>query len=168
MSLYTKINIITLYTIINILTINILTLYTKINIMTVYAKIDILTVYAKINIMTDVDFNTLSAVSWFIKISRSLISFCLIDREHFSVLIFFQLIEHVQNKKLKVVVANIKPTTTTRNISNFQTKHDKYNQWESHGTCYLKHMTPYSISRHTFIGQKYILTEIFHFPVNFR
>ena len=115
---------------------NILTLYTKINIMTLYAKINIMTLDAKINILTYVDFNTISAVSWFIKILRSLNSFCLFGREKFSVLIFFQLIEHVENKKLKVVVANIKPNTTTRNISNFQTKNNKYKQPDE--TCYLE------------------------------
>jgi hypothetical protein len=95
-----------------------------------------MTLDVKINILTYVDFNTISAVSWFIKILRSLISFCLIGREKFSVLIFFQLIEHVENKKLKVVVDNIKPHTTTRNISNFQTKNNKYKQPDE--TCYLE------------------------------
>jgi hypothetical protein len=131
MTLYAKKNILTLYT-----KINIMTLYAKINIMTLYAKINIMTLDAKINILTYVDFNTISAVSWFIKILRSLNSFCLFGREKFSVLIFFQLIEHVENKKLKVVVDNIKPNTTTRNISNFQTKNNKYKQPDE--TCYLE------------------------------
>jgi hypothetical protein len=34
------------------------------------------------------------------------------------------------------VVANIKPNTTTRNISNFQTKNNKYKQPDE--TCYLE------------------------------